>query len=54
MLDSLGFRPETEGYDFVYDWERPVSVRESLEFADRIQEALRGKRVCFRIESAED
>jgi len=54
VLDSLGFRPETEGYDFVYDWERPVSVRESLEFADRIQEALRGKRVCFRIESAED
>lgn len=54
VLVSLGFRPETEGYDFVYDWERPATVRESLEFGDRIQESLRGKRVLFRIESAEE
>jgi hypothetical protein len=54
VLEDLGFRPETEGYDFVYDWGRAVSVGESLGFADRIQEALRGKRVNFRIESAED
>jgi hypothetical protein len=54
VLESLGFRPETEGYDFVYDWERSVSVAESLEFADRIQEALRGKRVRFRIESTDE
>jgi hypothetical protein len=54
LLVDLGFRPETEGYDFVYEWGRPVSVRESLDFADRIQEALRGKRVGFRLESSED
>ena len=54
VLESLGFRPETEGYDFVYDWERAVSVSESLEFADRIQEALRGKRVRFRVESTDE
>lgn len=54
VLEDLGFRAETEGYDFAYDWGRPASVTESLEFADRIQEALRGKRVRFRIESAED
>jgi hypothetical protein len=54
LLEDLGFRPETEGYDFVYEWGRPVSVRESLDFADRIQEALRGKRVGFRIESSEE
>ena len=53
-LEDLGFRPETEGYDFVYDWGRPASVAESLNFADRIQEALRGKRVNFRIESTEE
>ena len=35
-LESLGFRPETEGYDFVYDWGRPASVGETLEFADRL------------------
>lgn len=54
LLEDLGFQPETEGYDFLYDWGRTVSVAETLEFADRIQEALRGKRVRFRIESAEE
>lgn len=54
VLEDLGFRPETEGYDFVYDWGRAVTVAETLTFADRIQEALRGTRVNFRIESSED
>jgi hypothetical protein len=53
-LEDLGFRPHQGGYDFVYDWARQASVRDSLEFADRIQAALRGKRVYFRIESAEE
>jgi len=53
-LESLGFVPETDGYDFVYDWGRPATVRETLEFADRIQVALKGSRVAFRIESSED
>jgi hypothetical protein len=53
-LESLGFRPETDGYDFVYDWGRAVAVRETLELADRVQEALRGSRVSFRIESTEE
>lgn len=54
VLEDLGFRPHQEGYDFAYDWGRPASVRESLEFADRVQAALRGKRVFFRVESSED
>ena len=54
LLEDLGFRAETEGYDFVYDWGRPASVAESLSCADRIQESLRGKRVNFRIESSEE
>ena len=54
VLESLGFQAETEGYDFVYEWGRPTDVRESLEFADRIQEALRGKRVRFRVESTDE
>jgi hypothetical protein len=54
VLEDLGFQAETEGYDFVYDWGRAAGVSESLEFANRIQEALRGKRVRFRIESTED
>ena len=54
VLEDLGFRAETEGYDFAYDWGRPATISESLLFADRIQEALRGLRVRFRIESTED
>lgn len=53
-LEDLGLRPHGEGYDFIYDWGRPATVRESLEFADRLQEALRGKKVYFRVESSED
>jgi len=54
LLEDLGFLPESEGYDFLYDWGRPASVAEMLAFADRIQEALHGSRVRFRIESTED
>jgi hypothetical protein len=53
VLEDLGFRPHQGGYDFVYDWARDASVKESLQFADRIQAALRGKSVYFRIESVE-
>jgi hypothetical protein len=54
ILESLGLRPETEGYDFVYEWGRGASVRETLELADRIQAALRGSKVRFRVESTEE
>ena len=53
-LESLGFRPETEGYVFVYDWGRSATVAETLAFADRIQTALEGSKVRFRIESSEE
>jgi hypothetical protein len=53
LLEDLGFQPQATGYDFVYDWGRAASVQESLEFADRIQAALKGSRVHFRIESSE-
>ncbi|MGI0053225.1 MAG: hypothetical protein ACREC5_05165 [Thermoplasmata archaeon] len=51
VLESMGFRPHQGGYDFVYEWGRDASVAESLKFADRVQAALRGKSVFFRIES---
>jgi hypothetical protein len=54
LLEDLGFEAEQGGYDFVYDWGRPATVRESLEFADRIQAALKGTRVGFRIESSDE
>ena len=54
ILEHLGFEPESEGYDFVYDWGRAASVKETLEFADKIHVALHGSRVRFRVESAEE
>jgi len=54
ILQDMGFKPQMEGYDFVYNWGRAVSVSESLTLADRIQAALKGKRVGFRIESTEE
>lgn len=54
VVDDLGLRPHRAGYDFVYDWRRPASIREVLEFADRLQESLRGKRVYFRLETGEE
>ncbi len=54
ILESVGFRTGAEGHEFVYDWGRRASVRETLELADRIQAALKGSRVSFRIESTED
>ncbi|HEV2316169.1 MAG TPA: hypothetical protein VGV89_01150 [Thermoplasmata archaeon] len=54
VLEDMGFRPQQGGYDFVYEWARDASVRESLQFADRVQAALRGKGVFFRVESVEE
>ncbi|MCI4349107.1 MAG: hypothetical protein L3J93_02665 [Thermoplasmata archaeon] len=54
LLEDLGFQPHTEGgYDFVYEWGREATVLESLEFADRVQAAIRGQRTYFRVESIE-
>jgi hypothetical protein len=54
VLEDMGFRPHQGGYDFVYDWARDATVKDSLQFADRIQAALRGKAVHFRVESVEE
>jgi hypothetical protein len=54
LLEDLGFQRQDSGYDFVYEWPHPVSVRESLEFGDRVQAALKGQRVYFRLESTTD
>jgi hypothetical protein len=54
LLEDIGFRPHQDGYDFVYDWPRSATVRESLEFADRVQAALKGSRVGFRLETSDE
>jgi hypothetical protein len=54
LLEDSGFRPHEGGYDFVYEWNRTPSVRESLDLADRVQATLKGQSVYFRIESADE
>ena len=54
LLEDAGFRPHDGGYDFVYDWNRAPSVRESLDLADPVQATRKGKAVYFRLESADD
>ena len=53
-LEDMGFEAITGEYDFVYEWDRRATVKDSLWFADRIQTALQGKSVYFRIETVTD
>jgi hypothetical protein len=41
-LLKLGFKPGLGIHDFVFDWEKIVTIAEVVEFADSIQEELRG------------
>lgn len=50
-LQSLGFEPTTGNYDFVYRWDRNAKVEDALWLADKVQTALQGMRVTFKIET---
>ncbi len=54
LLADLGFRPVQGEYDFLYEWDREATVRESLFFADRVHTALKGKRIWFQVETVPD
>lgn len=51
VLQSLGFEPTTGNYDFVYRWDRNAKVEDALWLADKVQAALRGMSVLFKIET---
>jgi hypothetical protein len=50
-LESLGFEPTTGNYDFLYKWDRNAKVEDALWLADKVQIALRGMNVLFKIET---
>ncbi len=50
-LESLGFEPTTGNYDFLYKWDRSAKVEDALWLADKVQLALRGMNVLFKIET---
>lgn len=53
-LQSLGFRPTTGNYDFVYQWDRNARVEDALWLADKVQTSLQGTGVHFKIETVGD
>jgi hypothetical protein len=50
-LQSLGFEPTKGNFDFIYRWDRSAKVDDALWLADRVQTALRGMSVLFKIET---
>jgi len=53
-LVSLGFKPLTGNYDYVYDWgEASVSVDDVLSLADKVKSSLQGMGVLFKIETVD-
>jgi len=50
-LQAVGFKPATGNYDFVYEWDKNARVSDALWLADKVQVALRGSNVLFKIET---
>ena len=42
ILLKMGFKPALGNHDFVYDWEKIVTIAEVVEFADKVQDQLKG------------
>jgi len=50
-LQSVGFKATQGNYDFVYEWDKNARVSDALWLADKVQVALRGANVHFKIET---
>ena len=50
-LLSMGFKPVTGNYDYVYEWDKKVSTEKALQLGDQIKEILDGARVLFKMET---
>jgi len=53
-LQSLGFKPITGSYDFVYNWDSSATVEEAIWFADKIHATLEGYNTRFQLETTSD
>lgn len=50
-LERLGFKPVKGNYDYEYEWSKNIDINEILETGDRIQDALKGCNVLFKLET---
>jgi len=50
-LQMIGFKPCTGNYDFVYEWGRNATIEDTIYFADKVHEVLKGMVVLFKMET---
>ena len=50
-LAMLGFKPAQGNYDFVYDWDKNATLEDTIYFADKVHEVLKGMGVLFSTET---
>ena len=50
-LMSMGFRPISGNYDYVYDCGKEATTDDALTIGESVQETLRGCGVTFKLES---
>lgn len=51
QLLNLGFKATKGNYDFVYEWDKDVSLEDLIWFADKVHSALKNTKVFFSIET---
>jgi len=54
MFSTEGGRPSKiveRHYDFVYDWDKNATIDDTIYFADKVHETLRGQNVRFKLET---
>ena len=52
-LQMIGFKPCTGNYDFVYNWDKNATLEDTIYFADKVHEVLKGMGVMFSTETDE-
>ncbi len=50
-LQMIGFKATTGNYYFVYEWDKNATVDDTIYFADKVHETLKGQGVLFRLET---
>ncbi len=50
-LVGMGFKPTTGGYDYVYIWKRMPTIDDLVEFAEQVQQTLKGTGIYFKLET---
>jgi len=52
-LYSLGFKPTSGNYDFVYEWDSKATLDDALHLGDQINNVLKGMGVLFKMETVD-